>query len=157
MTLAGLDKFYAAYFLLHIPITVLIDSSLVIPPAHRPLLQQQILKFHFEQNKDFLLVNVRNWLWCFGIIEMVFQLPFFAWAAYRLLGRKGQMLTLTMAPGMILYGFNASVTSLVCIVEIVLEGARNGLTQSEVWALVGVYFPTFVIPFVMLLVFTVRI
>lgn len=71
------DTFYFLYFLLHIPITVLIDSALAIPKEYQLNIQKSLLEFHIGQNKDFLLANPPSWLTVFGWIELVLQLPFF--------------------------------------------------------------------------------
>lgn len=81
------DTFYFVYCLLHVPITVLIDSSLAIPREYQPQMQQMIIKFHVSTNKDFLLQSPPVWLVVFGWIELVFQLPFFFIAAYALYKR----------------------------------------------------------------------
>lgn len=71
------DTFYFLYFLLHIPITVLIDSALAIPPKYQLDIQKTILEFHISENKDFLLARPPSWLRVFGWIELVLQLPLF--------------------------------------------------------------------------------
>lgn len=84
----GRDTFYAVYFLLHIPIALLIDCAVVIPPAFRLPLQHTLLTFHATANKDFLVLLAPLWLKAAVFIEIVFQLPLFVFGAYWLLKGK---------------------------------------------------------------------
>jgi hypothetical protein len=81
------DTFYFIYCLIHIPITILIDSGLTIPHEYQPEIQKRIISFHISQNKDFLLQSPPTWLVLFGWIEVLFQLPLFFLAAYALYKR----------------------------------------------------------------------
>jgi hypothetical protein len=49
-------------------------------------------------------------------------------------------------PYLFLYGVEASMTTLCCLLAIYSEGLDYGLTQGELYNLVGVYLPTFFIP-----------
>lgn len=138
------DTFYFLYFLLHIPITVLIDSALAIPKEYQLNVQKSLLEFHIGQNKDFLLANPPYWLTVFGWIELVLQLPFFFIGAAALFKR-----TTKVYPYMVVYGLEASITTVCCLVTIWVEGEANGLNYGDIISLIGVYLPTFIIPFYM--------
>ncbi|GME81699.1 unnamed protein product [Ambrosiozyma monospora] len=103
------DTFYFWFFLLHIPTTILIDSSFLIPSSfkHHHLnissylnidsnpsiitvtsaiessltnflnFQNNILKFHIDQNHDFMALKPPFWLKVFVFFELAFQLPLF--------------------------------------------------------------------------------
>ncbi|CDR45997.1 CYFA0S21e00518g1_1 [Cyberlindnera fabianii] len=139
-----LDTFYFCYCLLHIPITVLIDSALVIPTQWQPSFQKAIIEFHTSSNNDYLLLSPPDWLVVFGWVEILFQLPLFGYAALQLYKRSP-----TIYPLLFVYGVEAAVTTLCCLLHIVSEGGNHGLTQMEVINLFGVYLPTFVIPLFM--------
>lgn len=47
------------------------------------------------------------------------------------------------------YGLEASLTTVCCLVTIWVKGEENGLDHSDIIALIGVYSPTFIIPFYM--------
>ncbi|ODQ63588.1 hypothetical protein NADFUDRAFT_62177 [Nadsonia fulvescens var. elongata DSM 6958] len=165
-----LDYFYFAYFLLHIPITLLIDISLALPdltPLHTFLLD-----FHIKSNKDLLNANPPNWLVVFVFMEILFQLPFFFWGAYRLYTVKRIPNSVEDAPDhmdqnangklylwILIYGLNASITTLGCIAEIFKFGPSqlNLLSNDDVTKLVSVYLPTFLIPFGMAVDMVLRI
>lgn len=55
-----------------------------------------------------------------------------------------------------IYGFNAFFTTGVCLLYVLTEGANNGLSESEVWNLFGLYVPYFVIPLAMMIDCTYR-
>ncbi|ODV96054.1 hypothetical protein PACTADRAFT_2356 [Pachysolen tannophilus NRRL Y-2460] len=156
-----LDRFYFLYYLIHIPITVLIDSTLVIPKEFQLELQKTILSFHISSNNDFLLAgDVELWLKIFGLIEILFQLPFFIYYCITFLKKKFSV-TVTPNPKLyvcnLIYGFNASLTTLVCLFYVYFKGPENGLTNGEVINLIFVYFPTFLIPAIIFIDFTKRI
>ena len=151
-TICGIDKFYIAYFLIHIPITLIIDSCIIIPEEQRFQFQKQFLEFHISSNKDFLLVSLPLWLKVFGLFELFVQLPFFAIGAYMLMKQIKQVY-----PCMLIYGFNASFTTLVCLVHILCDYERFGLTTSESYKLAALYIPYLVIPLVMLVDYSIRI
>ncbi|CDK26241.1 unnamed protein product [Kuraishia capsulata CBS 1993] len=148
-----LDKFYYYYFILHIPITVIIDSCLVIPPNRRLALQQIIFQFHIETNKDYLLVKTPDWLYYFGLFELVFQLPFFVYAVLNFTNGAFKKRTHNYIA---FYGFNAASTTLCCLLDVWFHGEAHGLVPSEVYNLIGVYLPTFIIPSLMMVDYLIR-
>lgn len=144
--MAGLSRFqirfYYFYFLLHIPITVLIDSAVVIPPKFR--IAGWLLESHIARYHDFLLWDRPTWLKIFVLLELVVQLPLFFHFAKQL--RQNCVPRGTLK----LYGILASTTTLVCIGAI-LEGhypdTAIPLSPLDKLRLVGVYLPTFLLPF----------
>lgn len=138
------DSFYFVYCLIHIPITILIDSGLAIPKRFQPYIQQSIIEFHISNNNDFLLRSPPAWLVFFGWIEVTLQLPLFFIAAYALYKRSP-----SIYPYLFLYGIEASMTTLCCLLNILTEGQANGLSTGEISNLFGVYLPTFLIPWYM--------
>ncbi|GMM34529.1 Ema19 protein [Saccharomycopsis crataegensis] len=153
-----LDTFYLLYFLIHIPITVLVDSALVIPPAYRLAIQTKVLNFHISENKDFILLLAPSWLKVAGFVELIFQLPVFFIGIYALWNDIKKFYPLLMT-----YGFNASLTTLFCLYDIYIYNNGSSdllgftITQSDRLKLFWVYFPTFLIPLVMFIDLTIRI
>lgn len=155
MTMNLTDKFYFGYFLLHIPITILIDSCIVIPEAYRTGIQDTIVKFHILSNKDFLVSSPPAWLQIAVIFELIFQLPIFVIGCYTVYFH-----ILENYIWLALYGLNASLTTLFCLYEIYVYGNDvEGfvLTVGDKLGLMGVYLPTFLIPLVMLIDFSFRV
>lgn len=135
------DTLYYWYFLAHIPITILIDSCLVIDPEHRLAIQRFLVDFHISANRDFLLQNPPLWLQVFGAFELFFQLPVFFYAA---VGLKRAWLHVHVV--MMVYGFNAAFTTVVCLVYVFQKGAAHGLSEAETWNLAGLYMPYLLLP-----------
>lgn len=146
------DFFYMWYFLSHILITVFIDSGILIPEDYQLSLQKALVQLHIEVNKDFLLAQLPLWLKIFGIFELTIQLPFFICAPLLLIKRKK-----SLYPFMVLYGFNASFTTLVCLCHIFLESEQNGLSSWDSWKLSALYMPYLLIPFFIMVDYIIRI
>ncbi|GAV54834.1 hypothetical protein ZYGR_0AS01570 [Zygosaccharomyces rouxii] len=144
--MAGLSSFqinfFYYYFLLHIPITLLIDSAVVLPPKFH--IAGWLLSKQIEDNNDFLLWDRPLWLQAFVTLELAVQLPLFFQFVKQL--RQNHVDSGSLR----LYGVLASTTTLVCIGAI-LEGHYPGssipLSAADKFKLVGIYFPTFIIPF----------
>ncbi|KAK9235639.1 transmembrane protein 6/97 [Lipomyces kononenkoae] len=146
-----LDAFYFVYGVLHIFITVAIDSAGVIEHDSRPGFQKALLKVQIEENKDPLMANVPVWLYTFIGVELLFQLPVFiggAWALHR--DYKKAYIAL------LIYGVNASITTLACIAELAWNQEFE-LTGGERQKLIWIYFPTFLIPLILTVDMAARI
>lgn len=155
--------FYYCYFIIHIPITVAIDSYGVIPPSYHPA--SKLVEWHIRQNNDFLMFEKPTWLFWFIVIELVVQLPLFFYfiKAFRSIwsanaSTKDQKSQLherksTLYRWLRIYGVNASVTTLICIITVFQRGyypdalgAQLPMSFSDKMSLVSVYLPTFLIP-----------
>lgn len=135
------DTFYYWYFILHIPITILIDSCLVFPRDSRHWVQNMIVDFHVHFNRDFLLKSPPLWLHVFGIFEVYFQLPVFFIAAW-LLRRGSKTVYLLMT----IYGFNAFFTTVVCLTYVMAKSEAHGLSNEDKMNLFSLYLPYVVLP-----------
>lgn len=91
------------------------------------------------QNEDFIVLEKPAWFMSFIYVEILFQLPFFVYGGYKLL-TKSQ--TPTTYLWMLVYGVNASLTTLACLAEV---WAREGLVDSVKYNLLAVYAPFFFI------------
>lgn len=147
------DQFYFWYLIIHIPITILIDSCIIVPEEYQLTISKFLLNFHLTTNKDFLLIELPIWFKVFGIFELLFQLPFFFIGSYFL--GKGER-SRQIYPFMSLYGFNAFFTTLVCLCYIYTNGSNKGLTYNEIINLILLYIPYLLIPCVMMIDFTIR-
>lgn len=136
--------FYYWYFIVHIPITIFIDSSVVL--GDRPPVWSSLVKWHCQNNDDFLLMERPVWLWWFVLIELIFQLPLFFyfvlnWSYLKSpqAGKKiCRLITLLR-----LYGLEAALTTAVCIGTI---WQRDNITLENQLQLTFVYLPTLIIP-----------
>lgn len=138
-----LDKFNYWYFVIHIPITVVMDSTIVIPPVFE--FQQALINFHVNQNKDFLMVVKPLWFKTFVWIELLFQLPYFFMALQLITKKDPKRFIYNM-----LYGFNAGLTTFVCIMYDIFQGSEYQLNTKDIIQLVSIYLPYLIIPLVIM-------
>lgn len=119
---------------------------MIIPKEYQLGIQKFILDYHISLNKDFLLVQLPLWLKVFANFEMFIQLPIFFIGSYKL-----KQKSLTVYPILMIYGFNAFFTTLVCLIYVWYDGVDNGLSDIDIYKLIAVYLPYLFIPLVMLL------
>ncbi|CAH6721115.1 uncharacterized membrane protein [[Candida] jaroonii] len=122
------------YYLIHIPITLLIDSTVLIPPVFE--FQKAIVSFHIDFNNDFLLKVPPLWFKIFIFFELIFQLPYFFVYCFHLKDKPSRYI------GDIIYGLNASLTTFVCLIYALNE--KN-------YPLMGVYGPYCLIPLLIMI------
>lgn len=134
-----MDTFYAGYFVIHFFVTLLVDAAICLPPVLRFRIQDRLLELHLELNNDTLIAERPVWLQAFVWLELIFQAPFFVWAAFRLTrgNRKGCYLAC------LVYGVEASVTTFACLAEIACDARRDAVTKTR---LLAIYLPSFLIP-----------
>lgn len=140
------DTFYYWYFIIHIPVTIIMDSTMVIPEVYQPSFQRWLAEFHITANKDFLLQEMPLRLQISATFELFVQLPIFFLAA-RALRRNCQKIYVLMT----VYGFNAFFTTLLCLAYAYRDAPKHGLTAAETYNLLGLYTPYCLIPLVMML------
>lgn len=139
------DTFYYWYFIIYIPVTVIMDLTMVVPERFQPGWQQTLAAFHINTNKDFLLREMPLWLYISATFELFVQLPIFFIAA-RALKRNCQKVYVLMT----VYGFNAFFTTLLCLAYVWRDASSYGLTTGEKANLLGLYTPYFLIPLFMM-------
>ncbi|KAK6198027.1 transmembrane protein 6/97 [Scheffersomyces amazonensis] len=143
----SLDTFYLAYYIIHIPITILIDSSIIVPTKYLLPVSQHILDFHISTNHDFLLVEKPLWFKISGLLELTFQLPLFFYLAWSLWNNRKSINYYVFS---IIYGFNAAFTTLLCLAAVYNDGPAFGLTSPQILNLMAVYSPYLGIPLLIL-------
>lgn len=144
-----MDKFYIAYFLLHVVITLAIDSTIALPRDWVFAFQRQLGDFHIAKNHDLLVASKPTWLKTFVWVEILLQTPFFVWASYDLWKKNKRVY-----PAVLAYGVEASTTTLACVAEVAV---LPQLTTAERLNLVAIYLPTLLIPLYMAYDFFMRI
>lgn len=143
-----MDTFYIVYFIVHFFISILIDSAIALPESLTLPLQKTLLQTQITQNHDFLLVEKPVWLQTFVWVEIILQVPFFAWAAYAL-AKKNKKAYIAC----LIYGVEASTTTLGCLGEVAMCSLDFKLKAK----LFAIYFPTFLIPLYMTYDFGTRL
>ncbi|KAK9450376.1 transmembrane protein 6/97 [Limtongia smithiae] len=144
LTQRPLDFFYFVYFILHIFVTCVVDSAGLLPPSRRAWFQTALLQVQIEQNKDPLMANPPVWLRLYLLVELVVQLPIFIFGAIALYKNSRKVYI-----ALLIYGVNASITTLACLGEIVWGYPNAPLTFDERASLFWIYLPTFLIPLAM--------
>lgn len=175
LTSRKLDLVYFIYFIQHAIVTVLIDSTVVIPREYQLPIQQFLSDFHIESNKDILLLQKPIWLQSYIWLELLFQLPLFIIGPYYLL--KGIKIKTSNNPfisiltfhfffflllidnkniyiPMLIYAVEASTTTFACLIEVLF---LNQLTLSEKSNLAALYAPILAVGLLMLVDMAVRI
>jgi len=147
----GLRKFFATYFFLHVPATALIDAqALVKDKALIPTFAREILEFHVEQNRDFLMLDPAPWLKSFIFCECFLQLPTLVLLLRKFLRKDGRNVKVIG----LCYSSHVMTTMVPILTAIVFN--REGGNKDFNWQLFLIYFPYFLVPF-MLFVSLLRI
>ncbi len=146
----SLDTAYFIYFAIHVPLTLLIDDTFLIPQKYQLSVQKELYKYQVTHNKDFLAAELPIWMKYFVAVELIFQLPVFITCIISYLKSGPQKrISRCLYPFMLMYGFNAAFTSLQCLIYIYVQASSYELSTSEAYKLLGLYTPTFLIPFFM--------
>jgi hypothetical protein len=140
------DYLYLLFFLVHIPITLLIPPQFIFSPQSIPTFARNIVLENIEKTRDpilsFLLDStIPGWIVSIFTLELVFQLPFFCYACYCLfVGKRFTILG-------ICYCVHVLTTNAIIIGYIVtLDASPKQIVQ---WCFI--YFPFWIIPFLFLI------
>lgn len=136
-------SFYRWYFIVHIPITVFIDSSVVL--GNKFPVWTSLVQWHCTHNHDFLLVEKPEWLWWCVLIELIFQLPLFFYFVthWSNLTHPNKEKVDNFLALLHFYALLATVTTGGCLGTIL---ARKDITSTDQIKLCLLYLPTFLIP-----------
>ncbi|CCH60762.1 hypothetical protein TBLA_0D02590 [Henningerozyma blattae CBS 6284] len=141
---------YWWYFLIHIPISIFIDTSIITEGRTLHPIFKKAINWHTVENNDYLVGERPKWLQFFVWTEMFYQLPLFFIAV--LYG------TTTIPETFLkLYGLLAGGSSLWCLIDIVFNGhyfllnpkkhtPRRALPIMAKLKLALFYFPYFLLP-----------
>ena len=129
---------FLAYFVTHIPATILIDSQVVLPKSIVPAFAQNLLQWHIDVNEDALMAEKPRWLVGLVTCELLFQLPFFFVAARAIMERRNDLRGYFIA-----YGAHTA-TTLVPILQYFYESTR--ISDAAKMKLIGIYAPYLVVP-----------
>ncbi|PNW88901.1 hypothetical protein CHLRE_01g050000v5 [Chlamydomonas reinhardtii] len=135
--LGVLDAIFLAYFIIHIPTTLLVDSQSVFPAEYFPSWAKEALQWHIKTNGDHLVSTNPLWfvslVWC----ETALQLPFFFVAAYAFIKRANWI----RVP-CIIYGAHVATTMVPILTDILFSPAAG----SHSPALAAIYAPYLALP-----------
>ncbi|GLC33961.1 hypothetical protein PLESTB_000822900 [Pleodorina starrii] len=132
-----LDALFLAYLISHIPITILVDSQIVVPAQYYPGWAKDLLQWHIKTNEDHLISTNPLWYSSMVFCECVLQLPFFFIAAYAFIKRRNWI----RIPG-IIYGAHVVTTMVPILTEILFSPAAGPKRVS----LALIYLPYLIVP-----------
>ncbi len=140
------DYVYLIFFVLHIPITLIIPPQFILPKEYIPKLFQQLLLDNINSTKDpilslYLQDPVPAWIMTIFATEIIFQLPFFVYASYCLY--KNQPCKVTS----LLYCAHVLTTNAIVVSYILQQEA----TVDQLMKWLFTYAPFTLIPFLYLL------
>ncbi|RKP34365.1 transmembrane protein 6/97, partial [Dimargaris cristalligena] len=144
-----LDLLFFIYFVVHIPTTVLIDAQILLPSHFFPEALRGLLEYWVTMSGDpFIRLDQAAldpslvWYATFVAGELIFQLPFFFYAALQLY-RDSPCLPLPLA----IYGAHVSTTVAPILASVWL--AVPHLTMDQRYILTSAYAPYLIIPLLM--------
>ncbi|KAH7301306.1 hypothetical protein KP509_23G019500 [Ceratopteris richardii] len=129
------DLFFTTYFVMHIFITVFVDSQAILPASLYPLPLRSIFSWHISFSGDYLMRDMPPYFKGLVFAEVFLQIPLFFANAYGFYHEKRWARTTGL-----IYGVTAA-TSLVPILTDFLYS--NVATKN---LLMAIYVPFLVIP-----------
>eukprot|EP01063_Lacrimia_lanifica_P037207 TRINITY_DN7571_c0_g1_i1.p1 TRINITY_DN7571_c0_g1~~TRINITY_DN7571_c0_g1_i1.p1 ORF type:complete len:169 (+),score=57.16 TRINITY_DN7571_c0_g1_i1:397-903(+) len=134
---------FLAFFLSHIPITLLVDGQAAIPRALYPQFAIDLVDWYGAAFKDTLMTPPHApWFRAVVAGELAFQLPFFFVASYALATRRVDGAG-WFRSGCMIYGAHTSTTLIPILASIASDAAT---TVEEKAVLVGFYLPYLIFP-----------
>ncbi|KAG1842152.1 transmembrane protein 6/97 [Suillus subalutaceus] len=164
ITSRPLDLVYFAFFLVHIPATLLIDLQALYPPSLTPYFIRALPQLYVQMSNDPLIGNVLGmlgdsqpfvWFKTFLAVEAydLFQLPVFVLGA-RGLWRDSRSIYVLL----LIYAASTTTTTLPCLSVLMTTPTTSAqtitdkvvsVTTSQRFLLLSSYIPFFIIPFIM--------
>ncbi|KAF2864478.1 hypothetical protein K470DRAFT_208393, partial [Piedraia hortae CBS 480.64] len=136
-----LDTLYLVYFLIHIPIILLVD----IAPLYgrfSPTALVQLREWYVARYADRFFITPPFWFKVFTLFELVYHLPLSCWAVTQLWSRRNSG---RFYLHLLVYAVQTTITTATCMVDMLAWEDFKGSTA----ALVALYLPYLVLPIVM--------
>ncbi|KAK9790563.1 hypothetical protein WJX73_006992 [Symbiochloris irregularis] len=131
------DLFMVAFFLMHIPVTAIVDSQIVLPRDWYPAWARDLLNWYLSTFNDPLIKQGQPWFVSLCYTEVYLQFPFFFVGAYAFAFAREWV-----RPGAVVYGF-CTATTLVPILAEILTSNDHSFNKA---ILCGFYLPFLVVP-----------
>ena len=131
---------FLIFFASHIPITLLIDSQALLPPAFYPECLKHLLDVYVDFCQDPLMARptfAGPWFQSFVFGEFLFQLPFF-FIAIRMMRSGKTTWPDWFRTACIIYGTHTSTTLIPVLATIIMNSEANAMHKIVTSA---VYFP----------------
>lgn len=136
---------FIGFFASHIPITLLVDGQAFIPRSLYPTAITDVLEWYTTTFADNLMKPPQYDIWFSSIVacEILFQLPFFAYALYALLdpnrvsGRGG------FRSACLIYGSHTATTLVPILATIATDPETDFMQRAKLF---GFYLPYLIFP-----------
>ncbi|KAK0530670.1 hypothetical protein OC842_003851 [Tilletia horrida] len=149
LTRRPLDLFYVVFLSLHLVASILVDGQTFYPPSWVPAALKQVKADYLRDSNDPLIRNATApqyvWFWTAMVLEFLVQVPSFAVGAWALAKDDKRFYPLLLA-----YAACASVTTLQCLLTVLLGTERALLSDANLRTILSSYVPFFLIPTFML-------
>lgn len=154
---AVLDFIFLCYFVTHIPISIFIDSQVLLPKWIFPTQALELKSWYCSTFKDIMMINPPAWYKVFVYCEFIFQFPFFFVATYAFI--KGIKNCKWIRTPMIIYSTHVATTTVAICYHIMTSDFKSKnapKTPLERQTLLMFYFPYLFIPMLILTNFIFR-
>eukprot|EP00123_Amoebidium_parasiticum_P006081 comp17136_c0_seq1/m.15928 comp17136_c0_seq1/g.15928 ORF comp17136_c0_seq1/g.15928 comp17136_c0_seq1/m.15928 type:complete len:156 (-) comp17136_c0_seq1:53-520(-) len=144
----GLDTLFLGYFLVHLPVSLLIDAQAVLPAGWHPQVAVDLVDYYVREFRDPYMRAPPVWFQSFVWCELTLQLALQLAAIYGLLKRRSWVGTVC-----VVYGTHVATTVLPIVAD---TACRRDRTTNEKAVLLGFYVPYLLLPVAMVLRFALH-
>ena len=129
------------YYIIHIPITLFIDSQVIFPAHLYPLPLTNVLNNYVKTLEDNLVGTKPMWFVAMTYGEIFFQFPFFFISIYAFWKKRNWIRIPT-----IIYGTHVATTLVPIIGSVLFDEALKPQNQFALLALLAIYSIWFIVP-----------
>ncbi|CAG9462023.1 unnamed protein product [Pedinophyceae sp. YPF-701] len=146
-----MELLFLVYFIVHVPITIFIDSQLVLGSKFHPAWAVQVTADYIRDVHDFLVKVNPVWFYSMVLCEMFLQLPCFFVSMYGIVKQASWMPLVG-----VIYGTHVSTTLVPILASFILEpldpeNNTGPMYESDRLPLVAVYVAWIIVPLLMVL------
>ena len=136
---------FLIFFASHIPITLLVDGQAFLPRSLYPTAIQDVLTWYCATFADNLMQPPAYDVWFSSVVacEILFQLPFFAYAVYALLDPERVNGRGIFRSACLIYGSHTATTLVPILATIATDPETNWAQRATLF---GFYLPYLVFP-----------
>ncbi|KAI1627873.1 transmembrane protein 6/97 [Exophiala viscosa] len=132
-----LDIVYLVFFVIHIPVMLLIDLAPFIPYPLRPQLSHTLRNFYIERYNDRFFSSPPAWFTMYMYLEAAYHLPLSAWMVWAIPNDHP-----LLALNLLIFALETAITTLTCVVEV---ASWDGYTAGQKGDLYSLYVPYLVV------------
>ncbi|KAG0156625.1 Integral membrane protein, putative [Penicillium digitatum] len=128
------DLVYLLFFVIHVPIILLIDTVPLLPPILQTNLSHQLREFYITTYRDKFFEDPPIWFTVFIWMELLYHLPLSIWATRGLL--EGHPL---VPVHLLVFGIQAFITTLTSLVVMWSWTDRSAAEKQQLTMLYAPY------------------